>query len=54
MYRLLLAASLAATLAALAPAAHAAGPEQGDANKKTVLEFYDAAMNQKDFEGGEQ
>jgi predicted SnoaL-like aldol condensation-catalyzing enzyme len=46
MYRLLLAASLAT----LAPAAHAADAQQMEANKKAVLEFYDLAINKKDFD----
>ena len=46
MYRLL----LAAALATLAPAAHAADAQQMEANKKAVLEFYDLAINKKDFD----
>jgi len=65
MFRLI----VAAALIAVAPAAHAADPEQSqgttpqitlrfdfvcsklpEQNKKTVLEFYDAAINQKDFD----
>jgi len=46
MYRLL----LAAALATLAPAAYAADAQQMEANKKAVLEFYDLAINKKDFE----
>ena len=49
MYRLLLTAALAA-LATLAPAAHAADAQQMEANKKVVLEFYDLAINKKDFD----
>ena len=45
MYRSL---CLAAALALLAPAAHAQTAQQ-EANKKTVLEFYEAGINQKDF-----
>jgi predicted SnoaL-like aldol condensation-catalyzing enzyme len=41
---------LAAALATLAPAAHAADAQQMEANKKAVLEFYDLAINKKDFE----
>ena len=48
MYRLL----LAAALATLAPAAHAADAQQMEANKKAVLEFYDLAINKKDFDLG--
>jgi len=33
-----------------APAAHAADAQQMEANKKAVVEFYDAAINKKDFE----
>jgi predicted SnoaL-like aldol condensation-catalyzing enzyme len=41
---------LAAVLATLAPAAFAADAQQMEANKKTVLEFYDLAINKKDFD----
>ena len=41
---------LAAAMVALAPAAHAADAKQMEENKKAVLEFYDAAINKKDFE----
>ena len=41
---------LAAMLATLAPAAFAADAQQMEANKKTVLEFYDLAINKKDFD----
>jgi predicted SnoaL-like aldol condensation-catalyzing enzyme len=41
---------LAAALATLALAAHAADAQQMEANKKAVLEFYDLAINKKDFE----
>jgi predicted SnoaL-like aldol condensation-catalyzing enzyme len=41
---------LAAVLAMLAPAAFAADAQQMEANKKTVLEFYDLAINKKDFD----
>jgi predicted SnoaL-like aldol condensation-catalyzing enzyme len=40
----------AALLIALAPAARAADTQQMDANKKAVVEFYDAAINQKNFD----
>ena len=40
---------LAAALALAAPAAQAAGPEE-EANKKVVLDFYEKAINQKNFE----
>jgi predicted SnoaL-like aldol condensation-catalyzing enzyme len=45
MYRIL---CLAAALALPAPAAFADAAQQ-EANKKTVLEFYEAGINQKDF-----
>ena len=35
---------------AIVPAAHAADAKQMEANKKAVVEFYDAAINQKDFD----
>jgi predicted SnoaL-like aldol condensation-catalyzing enzyme len=41
---------LAAALAMLAPAAFAADAQQMEANKKTVLEFYDLVINKKDFD----
>jgi predicted SnoaL-like aldol condensation-catalyzing enzyme len=41
---------LVAALCALAPAAHAADQNQMEENKKAVLQFYEAAINQKDFE----
>jgi len=41
---------LAAAVMALAPAAHAADQRQMDENKKAVIEFYDAAINQKNFD----
>jgi predicted SnoaL-like aldol condensation-catalyzing enzyme len=41
---------LTATLVALAPAAYAADVQQMEANKKAVVEFYDLAINKKDFE----
>jgi predicted SnoaL-like aldol condensation-catalyzing enzyme len=40
---------LAAALAFTAPAAQAAGPQE-EANKKVVLDFYEKAINQKNFE----
>ena len=46
MFRLL----LAAAVIAFAPAAFAADAKQIEENKKTVTAFYDAAINQKDFE----
>jgi predicted SnoaL-like aldol condensation-catalyzing enzyme len=41
---------LAAALVMLAPAAYAADAQQMEANKKAVVEFYDLAINKKDFE----
>ncbi len=41
---------LAAALVTLAPAAYAADAQQMEANKKAVVEFYDLAINKKDFE----
>jgi len=35
---------------AFAPAAHATSAEQMEANKKAVAEFYESAVNKKDFE----
>jgi predicted SnoaL-like aldol condensation-catalyzing enzyme len=46
MLRLLLAAALVMP----APAAYAADAQQMEANKKAVVEFYDLAINKKDFE----
>ena len=46
MFRLL----IAALIVAFAPAAHAADAKQMDANKKAAVEFYDLAINQKNFE----
>jgi predicted SnoaL-like aldol condensation-catalyzing enzyme len=47
--RIALALTLAA-LALLAPVARAADAPQQEQNKKTVVEFYEKAINQKDFE----
>ena len=41
---------VAAAMIALAPAALAADAEQMEKNKKAVAEFYDLAINQKNFE----
>jgi predicted SnoaL-like aldol condensation-catalyzing enzyme len=41
---------LAAALLAFVPAAHAADAKQLEENKKVVVEFYDLAINQKNFE----
>ena len=43
--------ALVAGLLALVTPAAAGNTAQEEANKKTVLEFYDKALNQKDFEG---
>ena len=48
MLRLILIA--AAAVIAFAPVAFAADTQQTEANKKAVIAFYDAAINQKDFE----
>ena len=39
-----------AAFIAFAPAAHATSAEQMEANKKAVAEFYEFAVNKKDFE----
>jgi predicted SnoaL-like aldol condensation-catalyzing enzyme len=41
---------VAVAIIAFAPAAFAAAASQMDANKKVIVQFYDAAINQKDFE----
>ncbi len=41
---------LAAAMIALAPAAYAADAKQMEENKKAVTEFYELAINQKNFE----
>ena len=41
---------LVAATIALAPAAYAADAKQTEENKKVVLQLYEAAINQKDFE----
>ena len=41
---------LAAALVTFAPAAFAADAQQMEANKKAVVEFYDLAINKKDFD----
>ena len=45
--RLRLVLATAVTLGVVSPAVHA-DPKQQEANKKTVLEFYDKGLNQKD------
>jgi predicted SnoaL-like aldol condensation-catalyzing enzyme len=49
MVRLMFVATAFILLAAV-PWARAASPEELEANKKTVMAFEDAALNQKDFE----
>jgi predicted SnoaL-like aldol condensation-catalyzing enzyme len=49
MVRLTFAATAFILLAAV-PSARAASPEELEVNKKTVMAFEDAALNQKDFE----
>jgi predicted SnoaL-like aldol condensation-catalyzing enzyme len=41
---------LAAAVSALAPAALAADAQQMEQNKKAIVEFYDLAINQKNFD----
>jgi predicted SnoaL-like aldol condensation-catalyzing enzyme len=53
MVRMTLAAILFA-LAAAAPAAFAADATQMEDNKKTIAAFYDAVLNQKDFDKASQ
>ena len=48
MTKLILA--LAATLLFAVPPAHAADTQQQEQNKKTVVEFYEKGLNEKDFE----
>jgi predicted SnoaL-like aldol condensation-catalyzing enzyme len=50
MFRHMLTASLAAVALLLARPALAADAKQMEENKKIIAEFYDAALNQKDFE----
>jgi predicted SnoaL-like aldol condensation-catalyzing enzyme len=50
MLRHMLTASLAALALLLARPALAADAKQMEENKKIIAEFYDAALNQKDFE----
>jgi predicted SnoaL-like aldol condensation-catalyzing enzyme len=50
MFRHMLTASLAALALLLACPALAADAKQMEENKKIIAEFYDAALNQKDFE----
>ena len=49
MVRILMSAAVAALLLATGPGLAGAG-EKEEANKKAVVEFYDRALNQKDFE----
>ena len=48
MQKLILAAALLAAFAFVTPASAGNTPQE-EANKKTVLDFYDKAINQKDF-----
>src|SRR6185369_6970190 len=50
MSRIALAAALVMALAAFAGRPALADTAQQEANKKAVIEFYDKAINQKDFE----
>jgi len=50
MTTLSIAVAAAALLISAPPSAHAADPAQQEQNKKTVVDFYDKAINQKDFE----
>ena len=50
IFRRMLTASLAAVALLLARPALAADAKQMEENKKIIAEFYDAALNQKDFE----
>ena len=50
MFRHTLTAALAAVALLLARPAFAADAKQMEENKKIIAEFYDAALNQKDFE----
>src|SRR5207249_4023196 len=50
MTTLSIAVAAAALLISAPPPAHAADPAQQEQNKKTVVDFYDKAINQKDFE----
>jgi predicted SnoaL-like aldol condensation-catalyzing enzyme len=49
MHRIAFASAAAAALALLAMPARAADTAQQEANKKTVIAFYEAGINQKDF-----
>jgi len=45
-----IALAIAIALLPAAPAAHAADAQQQEQNKKTVVDFYESGLNQKDFE----
>jgi predicted SnoaL-like aldol condensation-catalyzing enzyme len=45
-----IALAMAATVLLSAPAAQAADAQQQEQNKKTVVEFYEKGLNEKDFE----
>jgi predicted SnoaL-like aldol condensation-catalyzing enzyme len=53
MIRMILAVT-ALALAAMTPAALAADAKQMEENKKTIAAFYDAVLNQKDFDKASQ
>jgi predicted SnoaL-like aldol condensation-catalyzing enzyme len=53
MIRMILAVT-ALALAAMTPAALAADAKQMEENKKTIAAFYDAVLNQKDFDRASQ
>lgn len=50
MFRLTLVAAAAIAAFAFTAPGHAADAKQMEENKKVVLDFYDKAINQKDFE----
>jgi predicted SnoaL-like aldol condensation-catalyzing enzyme len=45
-----IALAIAAAVLLAAPAAHAADAQQQEQNKKTVVDFYEKGLNEKDFE----
>jgi len=45
-----IALAIAVALLPAGPAAHAADAQQQEQNKKTVVDFYESGLNQKDFE----
>ncbi len=50
MIRTLIAIGIFALVAGAMPQAQAAGAQQMEANKKNVVEFYNAVLNEKDFD----